>query len=228
MSPFVREGKADQKGMFALPSTEMRDANLPPAHSHTHASNVGVLTQRSTAEFKPNSKISSPAPNLLPTPIKVKNLEPYLQGYDQEMVDQEMVNHLLSGFTYGFRLGCITDPSNVISKNHGSCFQNPNIIESFIQEGLDKGRIAGPFHNPPFPNFISSPLGVVPKSDPGKFRVIHDLSFPRDNCVNLNIPADNSKVQYDSIDQMCGSINVETSYSEFLFFYFNVWPLRIG
>ncbi|KAK2188797.1 hypothetical protein NP493_121g04040 [Ridgeia piscesae] len=31
----------------------------------------------------------------------------------------------------------------------------------------------------PFPNFQSSPLGLVPKHDPGKLRLIHDLSFPK-------------------------------------------------
>lgn len=47
---------------------------------------------------------------------------------------------------------------------------------------------------------MSSPLGVVPKSEPGKFRVIHDLSFPKHDSVNLLIPEENSKVKYDSID----------------------------
>lgn len=47
---------------------------------------------------------------------------------------------------------------------------------------------------------MSSQLGVVPKSEPGKFRVIHDLSFPEHDSVNLLIPEKNSKVKYDSID----------------------------
>lgn len=36
----------------------------------------------------------------------------------------------------------------------------------------------------------------------GKFRVIHDLSFPKNQSVNSNIPRENSAVQYDSIDQV--------------------------
>lgn len=47
---------------------------------------------------------------------------------------------------------------------------------------------------------MSSPLGVVPKSEPGKFRVIHDLSFQKHNSVNLYIPEENSKVKYESLD----------------------------
>lgn len=47
---------------------------------------------------------------------------------------------------------------------------------------------------------MSSLLGVVPKSEPGKFRVIHDLSFPKHDSVNLLITEENFKVKYDSID----------------------------
>jgi hypothetical protein len=60
--------------------------------------------------------------------------------------------------------------------------------------------VAGPFKNIPFDNFICSPLGLVPKSLPGKFRLIHDLSYPKGNSVNLLIPPENSQVKYDDID----------------------------
>ena len=60
--------------------------------------------------------------------------------------------------------------------------------------------MAGPFKNIPFDNFICSPLGLVPKSLPGKFRLIHDLSYPKGNSVNLLIPPENSQVKYDDID----------------------------
>ena len=63
-----------------------------------------------------------------------------------------------------------------------------------------KVELLGLSSPPPFEPFISSPLGVVPKSEPGKFRVIHDLSFPRNNSVNSRIPPENSQVTYDSID----------------------------
>ena len=40
----------------------------------------------------------------------------------------------------------------------------------------------------------------MPKSEEGKFRVIHDLSFPKNNSVNSRIPPENSQVTYDFID----------------------------
>ena len=51
---------------------------------------------------------------------------------------------------------------------------------------------------PPFDNFVCSPLGLVRKK-PGQFRLIHDLSYPRDCSVNSNIPHEFSSVQYQNI-----------------------------
>lgn len=87
-----------------------------------------------------------------------------------------------------------------MSKNHNSALKHREVIENHIQKSLNLRRIAGPFSTPPFTPFVSSPLGVVPKSEPGKFRIIHDLSYPKDNSVNINIPKENSAVQYDTID----------------------------
>ena len=50
-----------------------------------------------------------------------------------------------------------------------------------------------------FNNFISSPLGVVPKKTPGKFRIIHHLSYPDGSSVNDFIPDQFSSIQYASI-----------------------------
>lgn len=67
------------------------------------------------------------------------------------------------------------------------------------KESLKK-RIARLFKNPPLENFTCSPLGLVPKSEHGKFRLIHEHSFSKGNSVNSNIPLESSVVQYDGID----------------------------
>lgn len=74
------------------------------------------------------------------------------------------------------------------------------VINAHISKGLSLHRIAGLFSEPPFSPFVSSPLGIVPKSEPGEFRIIHDLSYPKKNSVNTNIPKENSVVQLDTID----------------------------
>lgn len=70
----------------------------------------------------------------------------------------------------------------------------------YISSGLSFDHIAGPFSEQSFSPFVSSPLGIVPKSEPGKFRIIHDLLYPKNNSVNTNIPKENSVVQYDTIN----------------------------
>ena len=55
-----------------------------------------------------------------------------------------------------------------------------------------------------FEHFVSYPLGIVPK---GKYRVIHDQSFPKHRYVNHHIPQENSSVQYESIDNVIPLLN---------------------
>ena len=64
------------------------------------------------------------------------------------------------------------------------------------------GRIAGPFVTPPFPNLVISPLGLIPKSEPGKFRVIHDLSFPKGDSITSGIPKESCSVSYEDYDYL--------------------------
>ena len=63
--------------------------------------------------------------------------------------------------------------------NHQSATLNPDVLNSMVQTELKAQRVAGPFDVPPFPNFVVSPLGLVPKKETGKFHLIHNLSFPK-------------------------------------------------
>ena len=103
---------------------------------------------------------------------------------------------------HGFHLSYAGSQLSLISKNHKITVNFPSVISDFISEGITYNRIAGPFSSPPFQHFISSSLGVVPKSEQGKYRVIEDLSFPKHNSVNDHIPQKNSSVQYESIDKL--------------------------
>lgn len=138
---------------------------------------------------------------VLPIPINPVNLLSKLQGYDPLKL-----NYLIEGIRYGFRLGCSKSPSIHPPHNHKSAYSYPQVVEEYITSGLSTSRIMGPFAVPPFRNFKTSPLGVVPKSEPNKFRIIHDLSFPQNDSVNSNIPKEHSQVQYDSIDTVVSLI----------------------
>ena len=105
----------------------------------------------------------------LPSPINVQALEALLVGYDRDKR-----NFLTQGFHMGngFRICYGGQPRTEICKNHPSALLNKNLISEKIQQELKLGRIAGPFKNHPFTNFRSSPLGLVPKKEPGTFRLI--------------------------------------------------------
>ncbi|KAM4694411.1 uncharacterized protein O3C94_004897 [Discoglossus pictus] len=61
--------------------------------------------------------------------------------------------------------------------------------------------MAGPFDTVPLNNLRISPLGLVPKKEPGTFRLIHHLSYPKGHSVNDGIDQELSSVSYASVKQ---------------------------
>ena len=85
-------------------------------------------------------------------------------------------------------------PYRRVSRNHISVLEDPTTLNSKIQSELSLGRIEGPFVNPPFANFVFSSLVLIPKKEPGKFHLIHDLSYPKASSVNTCIPHEASPI----------------------------------
>ena len=74
-----------------------------------------------------------------------------------------------------------------------------SVAIEFPSHSIAIGRVAIEFHS------HSSPLGVVPKKEPGKFRLIHDLSFPRkppNSSVNDGIDPIDATVSYETLDEV--------------------------
>ncbi|MCG8031789.1 MAG: hypothetical protein JAZ03_06400 [Candidatus Thiodiazotropha taylori] len=134
--------------------------------------------------------------SLAQTPINLVNLRHELEGYDPEKASE-----ILNGFSHGFPLyyhGART-PSD--SRNLKSANLQPDIVRQKIQTEIEAGRVAGPFDVRPLPNLRISPLGLVPKKEPGSFRLIHHLSYPSGESVNDYIDPQLCSVQYTSFDQ---------------------------
>ena len=151
-----------------------------------------------------NSKRSSvPNPAQLPTPINVNRLTTFLEGYPSSKKAP-----LISGLTWGFRI-CSTLSSRPSSSytNHRSALQNQAIVMDKLAQEIKLDRIAGPFLQTPLIDFISSPLGLVPKKSSSEFRLIHDLSFPRSDSVNSHIDPTHTAVQYEDLDHCISIIN---------------------
>ena len=127
-------------------------------------------------------------------PVKVSTLSPLLQQYDPRLKQ-----FLIDGFSFGFRVGFVGTSQLRLASNLRSAKDQPEILAAKLEKEWYAGRIVGPFSRPPFYNFISSPLGVVPKKTPGEFRIIHHLSYPDGSSMNDFIPEQFSSVQYASI-----------------------------
>lgn len=137
------------------------------------------------------------------SPIRVDRLELELRGHP----DQAKVAYVISGLRNGFHLGFHS--SSILLKsatsNMPSALLQPSIIDSYLQNELHKGRIAGPI--PILPNLHTSRFGVISeKHQPGKWRLILYLSSPAGATVNDGIPKDVSSVQYMSLDDIIDGI----------------------
>ena len=173
--------------------------NVPVLTKHRNAPQVIFVQNHSAllaARQTPRSQTSHPQRTPQPvTPVKVNRLQHYLSGYPFAKRQ-----YLLNGFTYGFSIQCSLSQSCLQSPNLKSALENPAAVNAKLAKEIAAGRIAGPFEATPFPDFMISPLGLVPKKTPSEFRLIHDLSFPRGFSVNDGIPRALSSVHYASTD----------------------------
>ena len=132
--------------------------------------------------------------NKLPTPIKPDRLASYLSGYSPTLS-----RTLIDGFTHGFSLRNFSFTTRDKDKNLHTAKEHPEVVSHKIAKELSLGRIMGPFIHCPFDNPVISPLGLQPKKEQGKFRVIHDLSYPEGASINAGIPREFSSVKYSSV-----------------------------
>ena len=143
----------------------------------------------------------------LPTPVRVEALTQLLHNYPGK-------SYIVDGFTNGFDLGFQGTPCPLMSNNNRSVNTRPEVALAKVTSEVNLGRIAGPFFSPPFPNFKVSPLSLREKSTPGKFRLLHNLSYPYDSrSVNFNIPYEFSHLSYASVTDAISTINkLDTCY----------------
>ena len=144
----------------------------------------------------------------MPTPVKAGVLKEYLQasGYSESKTQ-----FLFDGFSKGFRLQHWGDPCVLTEKNAKSVGEKEEIVWDKIQHEIGMSRIAGPFDEPPFSPFQVSPLDIREKKQPGKHRLIHNLSYPYDQtAVNSNIADEDKTVKYATIFD---AVNLVTSSS---------------
>ena len=112
-------------------------------------------------------------------------------------------DYVLAGIQHGFRVGFSPDRVRLRSRstNMQSASEHPDIVDAYLAAELAAHRLAGPFVAPPLPGLHVSPFGVIPKNhQPGKWRLILDLSSPQGGSANDGIPKDPFSLHYVSVD----------------------------
>ena len=112
------------------------------------------------------------------TPVKADILEQLLIETNYDTVEMEFI---LDGFRNGFDLGYQGQTTNIQRKapNLKLRVGNHTVLWNKIMKEVKLGRYAGPYEQPPFKDFIQSPVGLVPKDGGSDTRLIFHLSYPR-------------------------------------------------
>ncbi|XP_071980513.1 uncharacterized protein [Engystomops pustulosus] len=131
------------------------------------------------------------------TPVKLLEMEPYLSRYPE----LEKATLLRGGFGEGFRIPAPRHAVPFTTRNLKSAYQYPGVVRKKLSKEVELGRMAGPFADIPIAGLIVSPLGVVPKKEANKFRLIHHLSYPKGLSVNDGISPEVCTVAYTSFDK---------------------------
>lgn len=138
-----------------------------------------------------------PLPLKRPSPIKLPIFASLLCDYP----DRSAAKLLWTGFCKGFRIPSPYATGVRIVRNLPSVLGHEAVVRAKLCKEVALGRVLDSFKDHPLPNLIISPLGVVPKKAPGKYWLIHHLSFPSGASVNNGIPKELCTVQYTSFDQ---------------------------
>ena len=138
------------------------------------------------------------------TPLIVPQWQSHLQGHP----DPEFVAYLLDGINHGFRIGFSYSNHTCRSakRNMLSATQNPAVVEKYLAEECAKGRVIGPLAKGTGHLHINR-FGVIPNpNQPGKWRLIVDLSYPEGASVNDGISSGLCSLSYASIDDAVSRI----------------------
>ena len=151
--------------------------------------------------------IPRPMPTLgmhITSPLIVDNWRQALRNHP----DQCFVQYLLEGLTRGFHIGFNREQTcTSCIDNMQSAQENPQPVEDYLQAELAAGRIVGPFPPHLLEHAQISRFGVIPKrNQPGKWRLILDLSSPYEHSVNDGISKELCSMRYITIDDAIDKI----------------------
>jgi serine/threonine protein kinase len=135
------------------------------------------------------------------TPINIEALSRELSNHP----DRQFVQYLVQGCTSGFDTGFDSLPTEpLVCKNLQSAMKDPLAVSALIKKELQKGFLAGPFPEIPYPLYRINPVGLAEHKYSKKKRLIVDMSAPHNKpehpSLNSLIDKESHSLQYVRID----------------------------
>ena len=139
--------------------------------------------------------------NNVVSPVNADILETLLMEANYDRGKTEI---LVKGFREGFSIGYTGDENvKLTAPNLTLHVGSQTELWNKVLKEVKLNRFAGPFQDIPFENYIQSPIGLVPKDNRTKMRLIFHLSYPKlgNTSVNANTPHELCTVTYCEFDQ---------------------------
>ena len=140
------------------------------------------------------------------TPVNVPKLIGLLKEAEY---DASEIDFLEKGFTEGFDIG-YEGPQTQQSKadNIPITVGSETQLWNKLMKEVKLNRVAGPFSEIPFENYIQSPIGLVPKAGSDQTWLIFHLSYDckKDGLksVNFFMPKEKCTIKYKDLDHAVG------------------------
>ena len=136
---------------------------------------------------------------IISTPLNLHHWSCSLESYP----NRALADFFLQGISEGFRIGFSYGSNHLkpSKSNLAGARSHPNVVEDYLQSEVSLRRVAGPFLSSLLPNCQISRFGVIPKNrQPGKWRLIVDLSHPKGKSVNDGIAKDLCSLKYITLE----------------------------
>ena len=127
--------------------------------------------------------------------LPLQEWSPYLRSHP----DADFADFMRRGLSQGFRIGFnYRHPLRPAPGNFRSVNDNPRTVNQYISNEVAAGRLVASTS----PATRRNTIGIIPKPhQPGKFRLIVDLSAPQGNSVNDGIHLQLCSLEYVTVDQ---------------------------
>ena len=174
-----------------------------PGADGTYRYTSDLLSLKHSSETRaPSTSIDARLASIS-SPLNIKAWSKFLSTHP----DKDFRDYILQGIQYGFHIGTftakVTVPLEAARSNMHSTKNHPEVIDEYVQQELHQGNFLGPFPPHTAPVVHINRFGVIPKKhQPGKWRLITDLSFPEGASVNSTIDTKLCSLKYITVEEV--------------------------